>query len=133
MVDIAEKFGFQAIETINAFELSVPDLEFAKKLRQYADEKNITFACVSVGLDLVGEDREEAIQKVKGYADVAKILGSPYLHHQLRLSFKTHKKSKITMIYSIKEELLLFVKSTIMPNQLESKRFMKNKDFCLTA
>ena len=88
MVDIAEKYGFQAIETINAFELSVPDLEFAKKLRQYADEKNITFACVSVGLDLVGEDREEAIQKVKGYADVTKILGSSYLHHTIAFEFQ---------------------------------------------
>lgn len=94
MVDIAEKYGFQAIETINAFELSVPDIEFAKKLRQYADEKNIVFTCVSVGLDLVGEDSEEAIQKVKGYADVAKILGAPYLHHTIAFEFQDPQKIK---------------------------------------
>ena len=92
MVDIAAQYGFQAIETINSFELSILDLEFAKKLRQYADEKGITFTCVSVGLDLVGDDREEAINQVKGYVDVAKILGAPYLHHTIAFEFQDPQK-----------------------------------------
>ena len=43
MVDFAAEHGFSYIETINCFELQEPDLEFAKRLRQYADEKNITY------------------------------------------------------------------------------------------
>ena len=37
MVDIAAKYQIQNIETINGWELAKPDLEFARKLRSYAD------------------------------------------------------------------------------------------------
>lgn len=82
MVDIAEKYGLNA-ETINLMELSEPDVEFAKKLKSYADARNVRFTCVSAGLNLVGENAEEMIERAKRYADVASILGSPYLHHTI--------------------------------------------------
>ncbi len=85
MVDIAVEFGLSYIETINVFELREPNVEFARTLRAYADEKGISFPCVSVGINLVGEDSKAQIEKLKGYADVAKILGSPYLHHTIAI------------------------------------------------
>lgn len=87
MVDYAAAHGLAYLETLNILELSTPDLEFARKLRAYADEKGVSFPCVSVGLDLVGEHAQEAIETVKRYADIAKILGSPYLHHTIALNF----------------------------------------------
>ena len=47
---------------------------------------------MSVGLSLVDDDREEAIETVKRYADIAKILGSPYLHHTIALNFSEPQK-----------------------------------------
>lgn len=87
MVDYAAAHGISYLEALNILELSTPDPDFARKLRSYADEKGVSFPCVSVGLDLVNDDRQESIKSVKGYAQVAQILGSPYLHHTIALNF----------------------------------------------
>lgn len=91
MVDYAADHGIRQLETLNIFELATPDLEFAKKLRSYADSKGITFSCVSVGIDLVGDNGREAIETLKQYAPIAKVLGSPYLHHTIALNFSDPK------------------------------------------
>lgn len=87
MVDYAANHGISHLETLNILDLSTPDLQVARELKAYAVSKGISFPCVSVGISLVDEDREAAIQAVKGYADVAKILGSPYLHHTIALNY----------------------------------------------
>lgn len=92
MVDYAVAHGITKLETLNLLDLSTPDLEVARDLKAYADSKGITFPCVSVGLSLVDEDREARIEEMKRYADIAKILGSPYLHHTLALNFSEPEK-----------------------------------------
>lgn len=87
MVDYAVAHGIRKLETLNILDLSVPDLEVAKELKAYADSKGVTFPCVSVGISLVDDDRKAAVETVKRYADVAKILESPYLHHTIALNF----------------------------------------------
>lgn len=87
MVDYAAAHGIRQLETLNILDLSTPDMEVARDLKAYADEKGVSFPCVSVGLSLVDEGREEAIEALKRYADIAKILGSPYLHHTIALNF----------------------------------------------
>lgn len=87
MVDYAVEHGITKLETLNILDLSTPDPDVARELKAYADSKGISFPCVSVGLSLVDEDWEEAIETVKRYADIAKILGSPYLHHTIALNF----------------------------------------------
>lgn len=92
MVDYAVDHGITKLETLNLLDLSTPDLEVAKELKAYADEKGISFPCVSVGLSLVDDDREENIEAMKRYADIAKILGSPFLHHTIALNFSEPQK-----------------------------------------
>lgn len=92
MVDYAAKHGISQLETLNILDLSTPDMEVARELKAYADSKGIAFPCVSVGLSLVDDDRESAIETVKRYADIAKILGSPYLHHTIALNFSDPQK-----------------------------------------
>lgn len=87
MVDYAAAHGITKLETLNMLDLSTPDLAVAQELKAYAGEKGITFPCVSVGLSLVDDDRKKAIETLKRYADVAKILESPYLHHTIALNF----------------------------------------------
>lgn len=87
MVDYAAEHNIKHLETLNILDLSTPDLQVAKDLKAYADSKGITFPCVSVGISLVDEDRKAAVETLKRYADIAKILGSPYLHHTIALNF----------------------------------------------
>ena len=82
-IDAAAEYGLTAVEGLNAFEFATPDLDVAREMRAYADSKNIKFSCFSVFCTLVGEDADEVIETVKAYADVAAILGSPYLHHTI--------------------------------------------------
>lgn len=91
MVDVAVEFGLENIETLNVFELKEPNVEFAHELRRYADEKGVRFPCVSVGINLVGDNHREITEKLKKYADVAKVLGSPYLHHTIALECRNPK------------------------------------------
>ena len=92
MVDFAAAHGIRQLETLNLLDLSTPDLEVAKELKAYADSKGITFPCVSVGIDLADKDYETGVETLKGYAQVAKILGSPYLHHTIALNFSEPQK-----------------------------------------
>ncbi len=82
-IDIAAQFGVSTVECLNCFEFETPDPEMARFMRAYADSKNVAFSCVSVHCNLAGEDVADVIARVKAYADVAAILGSPYLHHTI--------------------------------------------------
>ena len=92
MVDYAVAHGIHQLETLNIMDLSTPDEAVAKELAAYAKEKGVTFPCVSVGIDLVEQDNRSAIEALKGYARIAKILGSPYLHHTIALNFSQPEK-----------------------------------------
>ena len=87
MVDYAAAHDIKNLEILNILDFSAPDPNLARELKAYADSKGISFPCVSIGLSLVDDDRREAIETVKKYADIAKILGSPYLHHTIALNF----------------------------------------------
>ena len=81
MIDFASEVGVNALEGFCHFELSSPDIEAAKRIREYADKKNVTCPCFSVFADIYHDDPAEKTEWLCRFADVAKILGSPYLHH----------------------------------------------------
>ncbi len=83
MIDTAVEYGVSGIEGFCNLDFENPDIEAAKRVKEYADSKNINFPCFSVYINVVGEDSNEMVERLKGYADVAKILGSPYLHHTI--------------------------------------------------
>ena len=83
MIDTAVEYGVSGIEGFCNLDFENPDIEAAKRVKEYADSKNINFPCFSVYINVVGEDSDEMVERLKGYADVAKILGSPYLHHTI--------------------------------------------------
>lgn len=87
MIDTAVEYNLKCIEGFCNFEFETPDIAAAEKIREYADSKNIKFACFSVYINLVGDDCNEMIERMKGYAHVASILGSPYLHHTIANDF----------------------------------------------
>ena len=81
MIDAAVEYGLSAIEGFSHMELTEPDIEAAKHIREYAEKSGISFCCFSVFSDIVQEDATEQIKRLKRFADVAAILGSPFLHH----------------------------------------------------
>lgn len=87
MIDISAEYNFPTLEAFCMLDFETPDIEAAKKIRAYADSKNVKFSCFSVYINLVGPDSDEMMTKLKGYADVAAILGSPYLHHTIANDF----------------------------------------------
>ena len=91
VVDFAVEVGLSKVEIYNTFELAQPDTAFAQKLRAYADERNVKFVCVSLGINLV-EDTQHNLALAKQYAHVAAILGAPYFHHTIALEFEDSEK-----------------------------------------
>lgn len=87
MIDLSVEYGFTSLEGFCFMDFEEPDEEKAKAVRAYADSKNISFSCFSVFINLVGEDADVMMDRLKGYARVAKILGSPYLHHTIANNF----------------------------------------------
>ena len=87
MVDICKKYNLD-LETINYFELTEPDFEFAKKLRKYADERNVKISCCSCSVNLVGDDVDAMKKRAKKFIDIAYILGSPYFHHTVAVDIR---------------------------------------------
>ena len=83
MLDTAQYFGVSAVEPINFFDFSVPDKELAKRIKEKADEKNIVIPCFSMYINLAEGEKEDLLQTLKAYADVASILKSPFLHHTI--------------------------------------------------
>lgn len=87
MVDTAVEFGVSGIEGFCNLDFVNPDTEAAKEIKEYADSKGIIFPCFSVYINVVGKDADEMVEKLKGYTDVAKILGSPFIHHTIANDF----------------------------------------------
>ena len=98
LVDAAVEFGIKNIETINGHELKTPNLEFAKRLREYADKKGVKIVCCSVGIDLVGDGNEVNIEKVMSYAEGAKIVCITRLHLILPTLTEPKRIEKFTLI-----------------------------------
>lgn len=82
VVDFAVELGISNVEIYNTFEFAEPDVAFAQELRRYADQRNVKFVCVSLGINLV-ENTRQKLELAKQYAQVAAVLGSPYFHHTI--------------------------------------------------
>ncbi len=87
MVDIAVENGIKNIEPVASYEFRNPDIEYAKEFRRRVDAEGLNVPCFSIGVNLVDEGREDAIERAKKYAEVAAIVGSPYLHHTIAYDY----------------------------------------------
>ena len=83
LIDCTAAHGLSYLEGFSHFELARPDLNAARAIKAYADEKHVRFSCFSVFSDLVGDRAAETVEMLKGYADVCAVLECPYLHHTI--------------------------------------------------
>lgn len=82
-IDVAVEYGMPGVECFNNMDFATPDEEAARRMKDYADEKNIIFPCFSVYADFSGDNFNDVVEMLKGYARVAKIMDCPYLHHTI--------------------------------------------------
>ncbi len=83
LIDACVDYGLPAYEGFCHMELTEPDVEAAKKIRAYADEKGVVCCCFSVYANITGDDAAAQVERMKGFADVAAVLGSPFIHHTI--------------------------------------------------
>ena len=96
VIEYGKRDGFQGIEVLPTFELMKGQgAEFAddykdqaKKIREKLDEVGMTCSCFSFGLNMLS-NKEYALRVLRQSADIAEILGSPYVHHTFQVSFST--------------------------------------------
>lgn len=80
--------GFNAVEFFLGYPDSLPlfdDLKEAERAAQVLKGYGLPTACVSIGASLFGADSKAVEAALCRYAEVAAILGSPYLHHTVYL------------------------------------------------
>lgn len=87
IIDLAIAKGLDAVEGFCNFEFAEPDVQAAREIRQYADERGIKIPCFSLFCDVTGETAKENVERLCRYAEVAAILGSPFLHHTIACDF----------------------------------------------
>ena len=83
MIDVSAEYNLAALEGFSMYEFDEPDVNEALRVKEYADNHNIKFSCFSVFINLVGDNHKQMVKRLKGYAEVAAALGSPYLHHTI--------------------------------------------------
>ena len=83
LIDCCVAYGLPAYEGFCHMELTEPDIDAAKKIRAYADENGVTCCCFSVYANITGDDAAAQVERMKGFADVAAVLGSPFIHHTI--------------------------------------------------
>ena len=93
----AKDLGFSSVELFDmAGADSTPtfcDVESAKRAKEVLERYGLSVSCYSVGANLVTIDGEvkrndKAINDLLRYADIAKALGSPFLHHTLIVNLR---------------------------------------------
>lgn len=92
LIDLACEYGVSAVEPFSMLDFETPNVEKAKRIKEYAEEKGIVFPCVSIYANVFESDTKSQLQMLKGYADVAKILGSPFIHHTIVGEFEDPSK-----------------------------------------
>lgn len=82
VIDKTAELGFDAIEFVDLCPPEGEDVKhFAARVRAHCDNKGLPVASYTVGGNLLKEDQQAEIERLKGQVDVAVILGAPVMRH----------------------------------------------------
>lgn len=82
-VRYVHEIGLSAFEPFPKSDLAEPDPDAARRIREEADRLGVEIPCLSMLANLTGDGRFAEIERLKKYAEIAKILGASMLHHTL--------------------------------------------------
>lgn len=99
--------GYEGIELLPVGELiGDSGVEYSKKLREMLDSEGVVCPCYSYGISMLG-DPHKALLQLKKSVDIAKELGSPYLHHTFQCTFNQADLPKELTIYPNAEKIFV--------------------------
>ena len=84
--DQAKRIGFSGIEFVNLTEGrsgSEEEADLAEKIREHCGRIGLEIIAYTVGANLLTNDGEREMQKVKACLDIAKVLGAPLLRYDV--------------------------------------------------
>ncbi len=94
--DIAKEIGFDGIEFIGLnnkdWGIFGDEIETARALRAYCDKLGLDIPAYTVGADLLADDIDSEMEKLKHSVDVCEALGAPVMRHDV-----TYKLRKIPL------------------------------------
>lgn len=107
----AKELGFDAIEAVD-FVLGKPEemLEKAKELKAEADKQGMPISSLAASADLLNGmdgsgDRKAEVERVKGMVDIAEILGTPRMRHDITMGLKGVSKSYAALAPELAESV----------------------------
>ncbi len=92
-LDFAESLGCQGIEPLEgapSSSLTFPTIKSAREARKILESRGMHVSCWSVGTEL---ERDGAVDSLKRQCELAAELGSPYLHHTVKLALTLNEGS----------------------------------------
>ena len=87
VLDIAREIGFDGVDFINLnneqWGIVGDEIEMAKELRAYCEKLGLEVAAYTVGANLMSDDIDNEIAKLKHCVDVAEALGAKIMRHDV--------------------------------------------------
>lgn len=81
-IDKTAELGFDAFEVAGfTAPAGVDRAEYAKQIRARCEEKGLPIASYTIGGNLLAEDQNAEVERLKGEVDLAAILGAPVMRH----------------------------------------------------
>lgn len=89
----AKELGFDAIEFTDLKpENGMTELEYAQILKKEAEAVGIEISCYSIGANLLNDDLDAEVERVKAKVDVAYELGAKLLRHDASFGFPNNDR-----------------------------------------
>ncbi len=80
-IQCAKELGIPGIEYLANLELRTASIEKGKRLKEEMDEAALFCPCFSMWISMMNRTVKESVDLIKGYIDMAEIMGAPYFHH----------------------------------------------------
>ncbi len=110
-IEKAKELGFDAVEAVDFVNFSCPPDEMeqrARDIKAEADRCGLKISSLAVGADFLngsGGNTAEEIKRVKGYADLAAIMGAPRMRHDITSGRKDDPRSYAALVPQLAESV----------------------------
>lgn len=113
MISLAKEIGFEGIEFTDLVpEEGYTEAEYAIALKNEAEKVGIEIISHTVGANLLADDIDKEIDRLKGKIDIASLLGAPLLRHDAYFSFPANKPENADFDYYLPQVAEAFRKVT---------------------
>lgn len=100
MISLAKEIGFEGIEFTDLVpEEGYTEAEYALLLKKEAEKVGIKIISHTISANLLADDVEKEIERLKGKVDIASLLGAPLLRHDAYFSFPANKPAEADFDY----------------------------------